>query len=171
MSQALTAPFLLAAAVLWVAGVAKLRSPDAAAHALRTLGIPVDGAAVRVLAVAEVGLATWSALAPGTAAGLTMAGTYGVFALVSLRLAQARHACGCFGEAEAPATLGQALLSATLGTACLLGAFAAVRGMPWVLTRPAPSAVVLVAGIAGATYAAVLVYTQLPRAWSAWSTG
>jgi hypothetical protein len=40
----------------------------------------------------------------------------------------------------------------------------APHGLAWLVARP-----VLLIGIAGAAYAVVLAYTELPILWSAWS--
>ena len=51
----------------------------------------------------------------------------------------------------------------------LTAALSGAHGVGWVLQRPPGSGMLLALGTAGAVYAAVLAYTLLPQAWSAWS--
>lgn len=169
MAHALNPPFLLAAGVLCFAAVAKLRSPSPAANALRTLGLPAGAGAVRVFAAGELALGVWCAVAPASVNAILMAALYAVFAILSALLARQRQSCGCFGADESPASPGQSLLSAGLGAIALLGALAPLRSLSWLVAQPPGAAVVIGAGIVAGVYAVVLVYTQLPQAWSAWS--
>ena len=54
MADVLTAPFAVAALVLIVAGVAKLRAPAPAAAAMRELGLPTAALATRLFAAFEI---------------------------------------------------------------------------------------------------------------------
>jgi hypothetical protein len=88
---------------------------------------------------------------------------------VAAVLAGRRASCGCFGEDQTPVSAGHWIASLVLGAVALGAAVAGSHGLGWVLGRPASTAAVLLLGIAGALYATVLVYTAVPRAWSAWS--
>ena len=169
MSEALTPPFLVASLVLCVAGTFKLRAPQAAADALHTLGLPGGVWLVRGLAVAEIALGVACMVLPSRAGSAVLAGAYVTFAGVAAALARRRASCGCFGEDEAPVSAGHWVASLVLGAVALGTAVAGSHGLGWVLGRPATTALVLLLGIAGALYATVLVYTEVPRAWSAWS--
>jgi Methylamine utilisation protein MauE len=166
MADVLTAPLAVAAFVLVVAGVAKLRAPAPAVAALRELGLPAGQSLIRVFAVAEIGLGIWALANPAGLAAIAMGCCYTVFAAVALLLARRRAACGCFGETEFPASRVQALISGLLAAAC---AAAAVWPPQGVLDRPVGEAVVLMIGIVASGYATVVAYTLLPAAWSAWS--
>jgi hypothetical protein len=166
MADVLTAPVAVAALVLVVAGVAKLRAPAPAAAALRELGLPAGQPLIRVFAVLEVALGSWALASPTGVAAIALAGCYVVFAAVALLLAHRRAACGCFGESEFPASRLQALISALLAAACGAAALWAPHG---IVDRPADQAVVLIIGIVACGYATVLAYTLLPTAWSSWS--
>ena len=166
MADVLTAPLAVAALVLVVAGIAKLRAPAPAAGALSELGLQTAAPATRALAAGEIALGVWALVAPTSIAALALACCYASFSVTAWLLAGRRAACGCFGEADFPASRAQALLSAVLAVAC---AAAAVWPPHALLDRPAGQAVVLVIGIAASAYATVLAYTQLPTAWSAWS--
>ncbi|MGZ4181161.1 MAG: MauE/DoxX family redox-associated membrane protein [Solirubrobacteraceae bacterium] len=166
MGDVLTAPLAVAALVLVVAGVAKLRAPAPAVGALRELGLPAGQPAIRVFAAAEIALGVWVLASPGGVPAIALGCCYAVFSALALLLAGRRSACGCFGEGDFPASCLQALISAVLAVTC---GGAAVWPPHAILDRPAGQAVVLVIGIAASTYATVLAYTQLPAAWSAWS--
>jgi hypothetical protein len=152
MSEALAPAFLVASLVLCVAGAMKLRSSPALGVGELALGAACVGHPTRVLAVA-------------------LALVYASFAGVAVVLRRRRTACGCFGENDFPVTAGHVIASATLGTLVAATALAGPRGIGWVFGQPPATAAVLLIGIAGAAYAVVLVYTFVPRAWAAWSTG
>jgi hypothetical protein len=164
VSQALAPPFLVAALLVCVAGVLKLRSPDRAAAALRT-----SRWAVRGLAVGEVTLGAACALDPTRALAVALAVLYGLFSLVAVVLMRRGVPCGCFGDNDLPVSSAHVIASELLGALAVGAALAGPHGVGWALGRPALSAAVLAAGIAGALYATMAVYTQLPAAWTAWS--
>jgi hypothetical protein len=164
LAGALTVPLAMAALVLAVAGLAKLGSPGAAARA-----VGLSRSAIRALAVGELGLAGWAVVDGGAASSAAMAALYAGFAVLTLRLARAGAACGCFGAEQAPASPIQSALSAALAATCAVGAVAGAHPAGWILERPAPTAAVLVMGLAGAVYATVLAYSELPQLWRSWS--
>jgi hypothetical protein len=166
MHGALTPPFAVAALVLCVAGVAKLRAPAGAANALSAGGIPVGQSVVRVFALFELVLGGWCVLAPELLDACALAAVYAIFAALSLLLARRRAACGCFGERETPASAIQSLLSATLAAGAGMAAIWPPHGAGWMLGH---AAVILVFGTAGAVFGIVVAYTELPQAWAAWS--
>jgi hypothetical protein len=170
MAAALTAPFEVAALVLCVAGLAKLRSPDGAVRALTVAGLPGGTWLVRAGAAVEVALGIAALARPSAATAGAIALLFAAFALLSLRLARRQASCGCFGENDAPASSWGAALSAVLAVIAFVAAIAGVHELGWVLGH-AGATVGLVAaiGMAGAIYAVVLVYTALPQAWAAWS--
>jgi hypothetical protein len=48
-------------------------------------------------------------------------------------------------------------------------AVAGAHGGGWIAGRAAPTAMVLVVGLAAAVYAVVLAYSELPGLWRSWS--
>jgi hypothetical protein len=166
VSAALAPPFVVASLLLCVAGVVKLRAPAGAAATL-----DARPWAVRALAAGEVALGAACAVHPTRALAVALALVYGSFAAVAVILMRRRLACGCFGDDDFPVSPAHVIASELLGTLALAAAVAGPRGLGWVLGQPVPIAVVLMIGIAGAVYAAVLVYTLVPRAWAVWSTG
>jgi hypothetical protein len=170
MTAALTPPFAVAALVLCIAGVAKLRAPDGAVRALNAVSLPGSAPFVRVGAAAEVAIGAWALIAPSAISAGLVALLYVVFCGLSLLLARRNAECGCFGETGAPASALQSLLSGTLGIVAAAAAVAGVKGIGWILgSTGATIGFIAALGIAGAAYGAVLVYTALPQAWAAWS--
>jgi hypothetical protein len=158
LADALTVPHAVAAIVLCVAGLAKLRAPGAAATAV---GAPV--ALVRVFAAYEVALGIAALVWPPVSPLLAL--TYLGLAVLTFSLARRAGSCGCFGEGDAPASVAQSLLSVALA----LVSVAPAHAVTWVAGRPAPSAIVLVLGIGAAAYGTVVAYAEVPPAWRAWS--
>jgi hypothetical protein len=157
-------PHAVAALVLAVAGVAKLRSPQAAA---RAVGVPV--AVVRIFAAGETALAAVALVTASAWSSVLMAVLYAGFSVLTLRLARAGAACGCFGAEESPASGLQSVLSAALSGLALLSALGGAHAAGWILHRPYATLAVLVIGAAGLVYAIVLAYSELPSRWQSWS--
>jgi hypothetical protein len=164
VSAALTPPLLVAALLLCVSGGLKLRSPDRAAAALG-----VSSRTVRGLACGEVALGGACVLLPSRPLAVALAVVYGLFSLVAVVLMRRGVPCGCFGDNDLPVSLAHVIASELLGTLALGAALTAPHGLGWVLGQPATQAAALLFGIAGALYATVVLYTQLPAAWVAWS--
>ena len=181
MADALTVPFAVAAIVLGAAGVGKLRRPAPAVAALSGVGLPVSAGLVRALAAAEIVLGAWCAALPGRVTAGLLAGAYVALCCWSVVLARARLPCGCFGEGARGIVAGRAAdgamrawgvapaLSGALASVALAAIAVSPRGAAWIVDRPAANAGVLALAICAAAYATVLVYTQLPAVWGAWS--
>ena len=168
MAHAVTPPFAVAALVLCIAAVAKLRSPRTAANALAVLGAPAGVTLVRAIAVGELALGCWCIVEPSRAGAALIALVYAAFAGVGLVLARRHASCGCFGAGETRATPAQALLSAALMMVAIAATISGSHGLPWIVQH---GAAVLLIGVVAAAYGTVLTYTQLPAAWGAWSSG
>jgi uncharacterized membrane protein YphA (DoxX/SURF4 family) len=165
VSAALTPALFVAAAVLCLAGVLKLRQPAAAERAVSALGLPSDPLLVRSLAAVELSVGVLAIVAGGRSAAAGVACMYLLFAAVAALLARRDVSCGCFGEDRTPASAFQAGLSGAFAVVAVLAALSGTHGLGWALAQgPA-----LPIGIAGAVYATVLAYTELPAAWIAWS--
>jgi hypothetical protein len=125
---------------------------------------------VRAAAVLELAVGLTAVVVGGRAAALAVAVGYAAFAGLTLRLAQQRASCGCFGAGEAPSGGVQLTLSAGLAT--VAAAAAAVwppAAIGWVLAHSPGYAMTLLGGVGGCIYALAIAYTQLPIAWAAWS--
>lgn len=167
----MTPPLAVAAIVLCVAGIAKLRSPSVAVQALRTLGLPGPPMLVRGLGLVEIMVGVWALAGPRLVPTVLLAATYGGFAVVALLLTRRRSSCGCFGESDSPASTAQSVLSACFALVAVAAAIWQAHGVSWLTARSAPTAAAMILGIAGAAYATVLAYTELPLVWSAWAGG
>jgi hypothetical protein len=169
LGSALSGPYAVAAAVLCVAGLAKLRAPASSARALAGLGWAVGPSTIRAYAVVEVGIGAWALISPGPLASALLTCVYAGFTVLALVLWRRAGTCGCFGASGAPATPLQAGLSALFAVFCAAAIGTSPHGLSWALGRPLGSAAVLVLGTAGAVYGTVVAYSELPQAWRAWS--
>ena len=163
------APFAVAAVVLCVAAVAKLRAPEQAAAALAAIGLPVSVHLIRLFAVGEFVLGAWGAVAPSRPVAIVMALLYAGFAVFTVVLSRRGASCGCFGVTEVSASPLQAGISAAFALVCGWVAIDGAHGVPWIVGRAPLQALVLGLGIATAVFATVVAYTELPAAWGAWS--
>lgn len=138
---ALTGPALVAAALLVVAGAAKVVDPAMTAGALRALRLPSSPALVRVGAGAEVVLGLTAIAVGGLLPWALVAASYlgfGIFVVAALRAGTMVGSCGCFGREETPphplhvgldlALAATAAAVAVGGTGSLLGALADAPG-------------------------------------------
>ncbi len=99
-------PFFAAVALLGVAGVVKVLRPRSTAQALRSAGFPATPWWGRLLGITEVVVVLAAVLAGGRVTALAVAACYLGFAVFTARLLllAGDTSCGCFGEADAPAT-------------------------------------------------------------------
>ena len=122
----LAAPYLAAALLLVVAGVAKALDPLPLARALRTAGVPVRGPVltplVRVGAIAEAVIGASAVLQPGRFPALAVALSYAgftAFVLRALRSGSPLASCGCFGKTDTPPTRAHVLVTGALSATAL----------------------------------------------------
>lgn len=102
-TPAAAAPYGAAAAVLLVAALTKLRSPEDTARALHLAGLPISAAAVRAGSAAEAAVALAALLAPGPIPPVLVAASYAAFSafvLISLRRRLPLSTCGCLGRSD-----------------------------------------------------------------------
>jgi uncharacterized protein YjeT (DUF2065 family) len=172
--MALLPGFVVACALLVVAGLSKMRSPAGAQAALSLVRVSVPSAVIRAFGVGEVAVGVIAAVRPGALTGVLVAVTYGVFSgfvVVLLRSRTRPAGCGCFGDADSGA--GAVHLALNVG-ACAVAVLAAVSppgGIGWMLSRPPLTAVSLILGCAATALAAYLAYTAFPGAWRAYTSG
>jgi hypothetical protein len=166
VGASVTAPLVsVLAAVLVVAGLAKLRAPAAAADAMRAVGAPAGIVPARLAGGLETVVGIAALVAPSRPVLLAMAALYAVLAGVSVRLLRAAvpaASCGCFGADDAPPSRLHAWFDVA---AALIAAGAAVSPPPGIVTlaaRAPLAGVGLVAGCAAAAYAVSLVLRHLP---------
>jgi hypothetical protein len=159
-------PFAAAAALLVVAGGAKLLRPGTTTKALRQARLPARDGMVRAGAAVEVVVGI-AALAGSTVGAAAVAASYLVFAgfvALGLRTGSPISTCGCFGEPDAAPTPTHLVLNLA-AAAVALGA--AVGGRPPALAdvlahQPlAGLPFLLLTGVTG--YLAYLAMSVLPR--------
>lgn len=157
-------------ALLGGAGALKVARPAPTAGALRQLGIPASGTAVRIGAAAELAVAT-AAIVDGSRPFAALVAlsylAFAAFVAAALRRHVPLSSCGCFGVEDTPPTavhLAVNLAAAATAGAVALGVadgggLAAIAGMDAsLLLRGA-----FVVSTATATWFAYVALTQLPR--------
>jgi hypothetical protein len=138
---ALSGPALVAAALLVVAGAAKVVDPAMTVGALRALRLPSSPTLVRAGAAAEVVLGLTALAVGGPLPWALVALSYlgfGAFVVAALRAGTMVGSCGCFGREDTPphplhvgldlALAATAAAVAVGGTGSLLGALADAPG-------------------------------------------
>jgi hypothetical protein len=166
--EVLLPALLAAAAILVLAGLAKLWQPEPAVRFAATLGVPLPGVFVRVAAVVEIAVGLGALWRPRPAA-IAITLLYALFAgLVARQLRRGGGLpCGCLGARE----VVPSRLHLWLNGACIcVGCLAAVAPPPAFATFAAarPLAAVLVGFVAvavGLLSQAGLVYAPTIGAW------
>lgn len=161
-----TGPAAVAAAVLLLAGGAKVIRPGDTWRALESAGVPGGPALVRTGALAEAALGAWALGWAHPAAMILVALSYAGFTTF-LVVAMARKlpisSCGCFGEPDVPPTKVHVGVDVAAGVAAVGAAIseapsvAAILGdQPW---AGVPYALLVALGIS----LTILSLTRLPR--------
>ncbi len=157
-------PFYAVAALLAVAGLAKLARPLATADALRRAGLPGSPLVGRLVGAVELAAATVAVLAGSAATAIAVAGCYLGFAAFTARLVAGGQDedCGCFGAAPTPASRLHVVLN--LGAAVVAGVAAAdpPGGISEVVAAQPLLGVPFVALAALCTWVAYVAFTLLP---------
>ena len=165
-------PFFLATSLLLLSGVLKLVRPRATAQALLDAGLPGSRAVARGLGAGECAAAAFAAAAPARGGALALAIVYLGFAgFVGyvLRTHPTAGSCGCAGSKAVPPSLlhlGLDVVAAAAGLAYLgeRGPSAGVwlAGLGW-------GSVPVLVGLVVAGWLLVVVVTEVPPAWRAWT--
>jgi len=159
-----TAPLLVAAALLVLAGAPKTRWPGNAVGALKSVGVHVPGVAVRAFGAAEAAIGIAAIVTGARAAAALVAASYvgfSAFLVVALRKGGVVSSCGCVGRADTPPTTSHlavtTLLAAGAITATVLGADGLTDATLSVRTAT------LVGFVALSVWLSYLVFTALAR--------
>jgi hypothetical protein len=139
--NALGGPAVASAILLAIGGTSKLLRPANTSRALRGLHLPAAPSGVRLLAVAEIGVAGGALAVGGRYAWLVVGGAYLGFAcFVALAMSRggAVSSCGCFGTPDTPPTLVHVLVTISASGVALATAasnppgpvLVALAGMP-----------------------------------------
>jgi methylamine utilization protein MauE len=173
VSDALAPLVWTLAALLTIAGIAKLRHPAPAANAMGRAGFGAGRLGARLTGLLECGIGVWVLVDPSVPALGALALAYATAAsgIWAMRRADVDD-CGCFGETASlePSRLHLAVNLMAAAT-CALAALSPPPGL-WQATERAPlEAVAILAGVAAATVLSYLAFTALPAAWSAYGGG
>jgi hypothetical protein len=163
--SALTGPALVTAALLVVAGTAKVADPRATAGALRALHLPSSLTLVRTGAAAEATLGAL-ALVVGGAWWVPVAVSYlafAVFAGAALRAGTMVGSCGCFGHEDTPPHPLHVVLDLVLAGVAVAAAIDGTAPLSDAVDGGAIGIAVLVVS-AAATRVVYAGYVDVPRA-------
>ncbi len=139
-------------------------APAPARLAIRVLGLNVPLWAVRLLGVAELGLAATAAYFGGAALPAAVGVTYLSFAgfvILMLRSDQGAS-CGCFGRSGTPPTWLHVALNVCSGAAAL--AATGIDSLPTMLSDQPAAGLPMLGLVALGSYLVLLAFTALPEA-------
>ena len=165
---ALTGPALVAAALLVVAGAAKVADPANTAGALRAMRLPSSSTLVRCGAAVEAAIGVTAIVVGGAVPWALVAASYlafAVFVVAALRAGTMIGSCGCFGHEDTPPHPVHVALDLVLAG---VAAAAAAQGLvPADAIADDPGQGVVVVVLAGLSLALVYAaFVDLPRAWA-----
>lgn len=124
--NALGGPAAASAILLAIGGTAKFVRPASTSHALRGLRLPAAPSGVRLLAVAEMGVAIGALAGGGRNAWLLVAGAYlgfACFVVLAMARGGAVSSCGCFGAPDTPPTSVHVLVTISASAVAFATAF------------------------------------------------
>jgi hypothetical protein len=148
-----TALFAVAAGLLVLAGVLKLRASQPAG-------------------LVEVALGVAALAYPRPLVAALVAVAYLAFAASSLRLAVAgAEDCGCFGDVDAPAGYGHVVINLCCAAVAVVAVVAPQESLASLVVGSPLVGIVVVLGVAASVYGLFLAYTALPTAWSSFDAG
>lgn len=165
--SALTAPALVAAALLALAGAQKVLDPTMTVGALRALHLPSSPSLVRVGAAIELALGVMAIAVGGAVLWGAVAISYVLFAafvLAALRHGTMLGSCGCFGREETPPHVSHVALNLTLAGVATATALSAPNAPLDTLVDHPGASVPLLALAALSLYLLQAAYVDLPRA-------
>jgi methylamine utilization protein MauE len=174
MADALLPLFAMAAGVLLLAGLAKLRSPAAAQAALASFGLPPSAALARAIGAAEAGIGALCLILPGGAGALALAAAYLALTLATgarWSRGEREAPCGCFGDASSSIHLGHVGLNAALALVAAVSVLAPPAGLASALAASPAAGLALVAGVGCSVYLALTLLTLFPDSWRAYGGG
>jgi hypothetical protein len=167
---ALTAPALVVAALLALAGAQKLLDPTMTVGALRALRLPSSPGLVRAGSAAEVALGVAAITVGGAPLWALVAASYLAFAafvVAALRRGTMIGSCGCFGREETPPHGSHVVLNLVLAAAAVAVGLRSPAA-PLDALIEAPAAGTLVAVLAGLSlFLLHAAFVELPRTLAA----
>jgi hypothetical protein len=173
VSDALAPLVWTLAALMAIAGVAKLAHPAPAANAMARAGFGAGRFGARLTGLLECGVGAWVLVDPSVLALGALALAYATLAsgIWAMRRADVAD-CGCFGEAASlePSRLHLAV-NLVAAAVVALAALSPPPGLRAAIERAPLEAVALSTGVAAAIVLSYLAFTELPRAWSVYGSG
>ena len=169
----LAPPFFLASALLVLAGVVKVRSPDATAQAIVDAGLPGSRRVGRSVGVAEIAVGGWALAAPSSGGAIACAALYMMFAGFLVYVLVARPdagSCGCAGPTPVPPSRLHATLNVVAAFAAAAYATTSAPNLAvWLGGLGWEASVVVFGGSVVAGWLAVVAVTAAPEAFRSWS--
>ena len=168
--EALAGPFAIAAALLAVAGAAKVIDPSMTAGALRQAGLGVSDGAVRAAALVELVLGAAALVVESAAIAAAVAFSYlvfGGFVTWALRTDRPVGTCGCFGKADTPPSVVHIGMNIGLAFVAALVATSGGLDLPGVIANQPLSGVPFMLWVSLGTWLVYLALSALPRTLAA----
>jgi hypothetical protein len=169
-----SAPFMVAAGLLVVAGVAKVRQPHGAQRVIEFLGLPLDIRGVQLLGAAEACLGVAAIVSGLRWVAIAVALAFACFAIVASWLLLSRAdlpSCGCLGSLDTPPSLVHVVLSLLgVGAAGAAAIATPVRLDAYLGSLPLLGVPFLIAVGAGVA-AAALAMAYVPVLMSSYTAG
>lgn len=159
-----TAPLLVAGTLLAIAGAPKVVEPANTVGALRSIGIRVPSAAIRLFGAAEAALGVATLITGARILAALVALSYAVFSgflVVALRAGGAVSSCGCVGRADTPPARSHLAVTAALTIATALAAITGADGLSTVAWSA--TAVTTICFAAVSIWLVWLIFTALPH--------
>jgi hypothetical protein len=163
----LAVPLAVAAVVLLIAGLAKVRDPKPTSGALRAMGLPSDLRLVRLLGAVEAVVAAAALVVDHAAFAWGIALSYSgfsIFVAAALRRGTKLQSCGCFGGLEVPPSVLHLVLDASAAAAAGVAAARGADPLLRTLEGEPGGGVPLVIAVAVAAGLCVAAITVLPMA-------
>ena len=161
----LTVPALIAAALLVVAGAAKVADPVNTVGALRALHLPASPGLVRAGAAVEATVGAAAAVVGGTVWWSLVAASYVAFAafvVAALRAGTMIGSCGCFGHEDTPPHSVHVVLDVVLAAVAIAAAAQDLVPASVIADDPGIGIVIVGLSVLG-LYLAYAAFVDLPR--------
>lgn len=165
MAEGVVGPVYVAALLLTVSGLFKLRTPQPMAQALFTARLPHDNWLVRGAASAEL-VTSILVLVDGRLGAAAVAVLYfGFFAFIAWVLLMRIDLafCGCLGSTQSPPTWAHAALNLVVSVFGVLGAWLGMPDVTAVVRQLGAMTPIFVIGVVFAGWLSYLIVTAAPR--------
>ncbi len=168
------APLLVAAGLLLVAGIAKVRQPHAAQRVLEAIGLPTSIRTVQLLGLIEAALGAAAIVSGVRWLAVAVMAMFVVFAAVATWLligGADLPSCGCLGALETPPSIIHVVLSALGAVAAGAAALADPVRVDQQLSSLPMLGIPLLIAAAAAVAAAALAMAYVPLLASSYAAG